>query len=69
MRRHGLVLLCTLALASLAAAAARAHSTPQIRAQQAHERSVLAEVDAIGRNLQVVEDAAWNAKQLSLIHI
>jgi len=63
MRRHGLVLLCTLALASLAAAAARAHSTPQIRAQQAHERSVLAEVSAIGRNLQVVEDQAWIAKQ------
>src|SRR5438874_2228866 len=63
MRRHGLVLLCTLALATLAATAARAHSTPQIRAQQAHERSVLAQVDQIGRNLQVVEDAAWNAKQ------
>src|SRR5439155_9457628 len=63
MRRIGLVLVCTLALASLAAAGARAHSTPQIRAQQAHARSVLAEVSQIGRNLQVVEDQAWNAKQ------
>ena len=63
MRRIGLVLLCTLALASLAAAAARAHTTPRIRAQQAHERSVLAEVAKIGRNLQAVEDEAWNAKQ------
>jgi cell wall-associated NlpC family hydrolase len=63
MRRIGLVLLCTLALASLAAAAARAHSTPQIRAQQAHARSVIAQVNQIGRNLQVVEDQAWGAKQ------
>jgi peptidoglycan DL-endopeptidase CwlO len=63
MRRHGLVLLCTLALATLAATAARAHSTPQIRAQQQRARSVLARVDQIGRNLQVVEDAAWNAQQ------
>jgi cell wall-associated NlpC family hydrolase len=63
MRRYGLALLCTLALASLAAAAARAHSTPQIRAEQAHARSVLAQVSQIGRDLQVVEDQAWNAKQ------
>jgi cell wall-associated NlpC family hydrolase len=67
MRRHGLLLLCTLALAALAAAVAatvaRAHSTPQIRAAQAHERSVLAQVDQIGNNLQAVEDQAWNAKQ------
>jgi cell wall-associated NlpC family hydrolase len=63
MRRHGLVLLCTLALASLAATAARAHSTPQIRAQQARARSVLAQVDQIGQKLQVVEDQAWSAQQ------
>ena len=63
MRRHGLVLLCTIALATLAATAARAHSTPQIRAQQARARSVVAQVDRIGRNLQVVQDAAWNAQQ------
>ena len=63
MRRHGLVLLCTLALASLAATAARAHSTPQIRAQQARARSVLAQVGRIGQNLQRVEDQAWNAQQ------
>jgi peptidoglycan DL-endopeptidase CwlO len=67
MRRHGLVLLCTLAFAALAAAlaatVARAHSTPEIRAQQAHARSVLAEVNQIGNQLQAVEDQAWNARQ------
>jgi peptidoglycan DL-endopeptidase CwlO len=63
MRRHGLVLLCTLALATFVAATARAHSTPQIRAQQARARSVLAQVGQIGRHLQVVEDQAWNARQ------
>src|SRR5215475_6109910 len=58
MRRHGLLLLCTLALASigatLAATAARAHSTPQIRAQQAHARSVMAQINQIGSNLEKV---------------
>jgi len=63
MRRHGLVLLCTLALATAVAATAWAHSTPQIRAQQAHARAVLAQVDRIGANLQKIEDQAWNAKQ------
>jgi cell wall-associated NlpC family hydrolase len=67
MRRHGLVLLCTLALAALAAAVAatvaRAHSTPEIRAQQAHEREVLSEVNQIGNELQVAEDRAWSAQQ------
>jgi cell wall-associated NlpC family hydrolase len=67
MRRHGLVLLCTLAFAALAAAlaatVARAHSTPQIRAEQTHQRAVLAEVSQIGNKLQVVQDQAWNAKQ------
>jgi peptidoglycan DL-endopeptidase CwlO len=67
MRRHGLVLLCTLAFAALAAAlaatVARAHSTPEIRAQQAHARSVLAQVDQIGNHLQAVQDREWNAKQ------
>jgi cell wall-associated NlpC family hydrolase len=67
MRRHGLVLLCTLAFAALAAAlvatVARAHSTPQIRAEQAHARSVIAQVNEIGNKLQVVQDEAWNAKQ------
>jgi peptidoglycan DL-endopeptidase CwlO len=67
MRRHGLVLLCTLALAALAAAGAatvaRAHSTPQIRAEQAHERAVIAEVGAIGKRLQVAQDQEWSAKQ------
>jgi cell wall-associated NlpC family hydrolase len=67
MRRHGLVLLCTLGLAALAAATAatvaRAHSTPQIRAERAHERAVLAEVNQIGVKLQAAQDAWWNAKQ------
>ena len=67
MRRHGLALFCTLGLAALAAAVAtavaRAHTTPQIQAQQAHERAVLAEVDRIGKNLQLVEDQAWKAQQ------
>ncbi|HKN62997.1 MAG TPA: hypothetical protein VJV76_01570, partial [Gaiellaceae bacterium] len=63
MRRHGLVLLCTLALATFVAATAHAHSTPQIRAQQARARSVLAQVNQIGNNLQQVEDQAWNAQQ------
>jgi cell wall-associated NlpC family hydrolase len=67
MRRHGLVLLCTLGLAALAAAVAatvaRAHSTPQIRAAQAHERQVLAEVSQIGNKLQAAQDQWWNAKQ------
>jgi cell wall-associated NlpC family hydrolase len=69
MRRIGLALLCTLCLASFVAATARAHSTPQIRAQQAHEKEVLAEVDQIGSNLQMVEDQAWNARQrLALVN-
>ena len=63
MRRSGLVLLCTLGLAALVAATARAHSTPQIRAERAHERTVMAEVSQIGVQLQKAEDRAWNAQQ------
>jgi peptidoglycan DL-endopeptidase CwlO len=67
MRRHGLVLLCTLSLAAFAAAVAatvaRAHSTPQIRAEQAHERQVLAEVNSIGAKLQAADDALGLARQ------
>jgi cell wall-associated NlpC family hydrolase len=67
MRRQGLALFCTLGLAALAAALAAtvawAHTTPQIRAQQQRERAVLAQVDQIGKNLQQVEDQAWNAQQ------
>ena len=63
MRRSGLVLLCTLGLAALVAATARAHSTPQIRAERAHERTVMAEVSQIGAQLQKAEDRAWNAQQ------
>ncbi len=42
---------------------ARAHSTPQIRAEQAHERAVIAEVGAIGKQVQLAQDQAWSAKQ------
>jgi cell wall-associated NlpC family hydrolase len=67
MRRHGLALLCTLGLAALAAAlaatVARAHTTPQIQAQKEHERAVMAKVQQIGKNLQLVEDQAWKAQQ------
>src|SRR5512142_1857388 len=65
MRRHGLLLLCTLAIASLAVAAAQARSTPQIRAQQAHARSVLAQIDQIGRNLETVVQE-YDGAQLEL---
>jgi cell wall-associated NlpC family hydrolase len=72
MRRHGLVLLCTLGLAALAVAVAAtmagARSTPAIRAAQAHERAVIAQVNAIGRDLQLAEDAAQNAQnRLALV--
>ena len=46
MRRHGLVIVGVLALAAVAATSARAHTTPQIRAQEAHARAVKAEPDA-----------------------
>ncbi len=52
MRRHGLAILGALALAALVAASAVAKSTPQIRAAQQHARSVRAEVDRIGVNLE-----------------
>jgi peptidoglycan DL-endopeptidase CwlO len=73
MRRYGFLLLCTLALAALAAAVAAtmagAHSTPQIRAAQAHERAVMAQVDAIGKDLQLAEDQLANAQQrLALVN-
>jgi cell wall-associated NlpC family hydrolase len=72
MRRYAFLLLCTLALAALttavAATVASARSTPQIRAEQAHERAVLAEVDQIGVKLQAAQDARWNAiQQLKLV--
>jgi cell wall-associated NlpC family hydrolase len=65
MRRHGLVLLFTLILAAFAATAARAHSTPQIRAQQAHERAVVAQINQIGRNLEGVVQQ-YDGAQLEL---
>src|SRR5690348_7399797 len=67
MRRHGFALFCTLGLAALAAAVAAtvagAHSTPKIRAEQARERQVMAQVSAIGKDLQIAEDEALNARQ------
>jgi peptidoglycan DL-endopeptidase CwlO len=65
MRRLGLLLLCTLALAALAATTARAHPTPQIRAEQAHERAVVAQINQIGRNLEVVVQQ-YDAAQIEL---
>ena len=65
MRRLGLLLLCTLVLAALAASGARAHSTPQIRAEQAHERAVVAQIDTIGRNLEGVVQQ-YDGAQLEL---
>jgi cell wall-associated NlpC family hydrolase len=62
MRRHGLVLLCTLAVSALAATAAQARSTPKIRAQKAHAKAVLAEIDRIGRNLETTVQAYDGAK-------
>lgn len=72
MRRYGLLLLCTLGLAALAAAVATtvagARATPQIRAAQAHERAVMAQVNAIGRDLQLAEDQWANAQhRLALV--
>jgi cell wall-associated NlpC family hydrolase len=73
MRRYGLLLLCTLGVAALAAGVtttiAGARSTPQIRAAQAHERAVMAQVDAIGRDLQLAEDQWANAQhRLALVN-
>jgi cell wall-associated NlpC family hydrolase len=73
MRRYGLLLLCTLSLAAVAAAVATtvagAHSTSQIRAAQAHEREVMAQVNAIGRDLQLAEDQWANAQhRLALVN-
>src|SRR5437588_12963279 len=62
MRRHGLVLLCTLVLASLVVTAAGARSTPQIRAQRAHARAVMAEINQIGANLESVIQSYDGAK-------
>jgi cell wall-associated NlpC family hydrolase len=47
----------------VAATAARAHSTPHIRAEQARAQAVLAQVGVIGNKLQAAEDAQWNAEQ------
>jgi len=42
---------------------ARAHSTPQIRAEQARERTVMAQVNQIGQKLQAADDAWHLAEQ------
>jgi len=52
MRRHGLVIVGLIALASFVAASAGAKPTPQIRAAEAHARAVQAQVDRIGVNLE-----------------
>jgi len=52
MSRHGLVIVGALALAAVIASSARAHTTPQIRAQEHHARVVRAEVERIGVNLE-----------------
>ncbi|HUZ16673.1 MAG TPA: NlpC/P60 family protein [Gaiellaceae bacterium] len=52
MRRHGFLIAGALVLAAVVASSARAHSTPQIRAQEAHARAVRAEVQRIGANLE-----------------
>jgi cell wall-associated NlpC family hydrolase len=65
MRRLGLLLLCTLVLAAVAATAARAHPTPQIRAEQAREKGVVNQINTIGRNLEGVVQQ-YDAAQLEL---
>jgi cell wall-associated NlpC family hydrolase len=62
MRRHVLVLICTLALAAATAATAGAHSTPQIRAAKAHAHAVLAEIGRIGKSLEATIQAYDGAK-------
>jgi cell wall-associated NlpC family hydrolase len=62
MRRHGLLIAGALALAAVVATSAGAHNTPQIRAAQAHERAVRAEVERIGTQLTVIEGRAQNAE-------
>ena len=52
MRRHGPVILGALVLAAIVATSAKAHTTPQIRAQEAHARAVRAEVERIGASLE-----------------
>ena len=68
MRRHGFLIAGALALAALIATSATAHTTPQIRAQQAHAAAVRAEVNRIGTQLTVIEGRAQNAQyQLQLV--
>jgi cell wall-associated NlpC family hydrolase len=52
MRRHGLLIAGALVFALFVAASAGAHSTPGIRAAQAHARAVRAEVERIGVSLE-----------------
>jgi cell wall-associated NlpC family hydrolase len=48
---------------------AGARSTPQIRAAQAHERAVMTQVNAIGKDLQLAEDQWANAQhRLALVN-
>jgi cell wall-associated NlpC family hydrolase len=68
MRRNGFALLCASILAAVVVTGAGAHSTPQIRAEKAHQRQVMAQVNQIGNQLTVVEGQAQNAQhQLALV--
>jgi peptidoglycan DL-endopeptidase CwlO len=63
MRRQALVLGSALVVTLLlAAGSARAHSTPQIRAQRAHARAVMAQINQIGANLESVIQSYDGAK-------
>ncbi len=62
MRRHGSILLGILALAAVAATTAQAKTTPQIQAEQARQRAVLAEYEKIGRNVEKVVQAYDGAR-------
>jgi cell wall-associated NlpC family hydrolase len=52
-------------LAAVAATGARAHPTPQIRAEQAREQGVVNQINTIGRNLEGVVQQ-YDAAQLEL---
>src|SRR5947209_18163730 len=65
MRRYGLVIIGALALAAVVATSAGAKSTPQIRAAQAHERQVRAEVAQIGTSLEKIQ-FKYDGAQLEL---
>ncbi len=66
MKRQALALGSALVVTLvMAAAAARAHPTPQIRAEQAHARAVMAQINKIGANLESVIQS-YDGAQLEL---